>query len=183
MVIQGGGTGAWEEDARMVDELRRHLGSHVDIDLPRMPHEAEPDEGRWGPAIGLALDRAHDRTGSPLVVVGHSLGGYLLLRHLIARPEPAPIAGLLLLAVPFPAADPLWEIEGFELPPDFAARLPHDAPVILHSADDDGLVPVHHRDLYARSIPGSISRSGSGGHQLAGGMAPVADDIRSLLRG
>lgn len=58
--------------------------------------EAAPP-GQYGRHYALAdLDRMIDIAGSPAILVGHSLGGYLSLAHAILRPER--VAGLVLVA-------------------------------------------------------------------------------------
>lgn len=172
--IQGGGAGAYAEDERLVASLRRELGPGIPVAFPPMPVEDEPDPERWGPVIAAAIAVA----APPVVLVGHSIGGYLLLTQLAAEPPDAAVAAICLLAVPFPGGDSDWTFEGFELP-DNLAGLP--APVFLYASEDDDVVPFAHRDLYAAAIPGSVVRTTTGGHQLGENLHAVADDIRAAV--
>ena len=175
--IQGGGAGAHREDAQLVDSLKRNLGDDFTVEFLRMPHEDAPDYERWRPVIGRAIDRAT----APVVLVGHSVGGYLLIKYLASETATSTIAAVCIIAAPFPAGDPSWSIDGFELPDDFAERLPKDVPVLLYASEDDAIVPFAHRDLYAAAIPHAYTRSTFGGHQLAGDLRVVADDIRRIF--
>jgi predicted alpha/beta hydrolase family esterase len=175
--IQGGGAGAHQEDSQLAGSLERNLGDDFSVDFPKMPQEDEPDYERWRPVIGRALAR----TTGPVVLVGHSVGGYLLIKYLVSEGATSPIAAVCIIAAPFPGGDPAWSIDGFKLPDDFAERLPRDAPVLLYASEDDDIVPFAHRDLYAAAIPHAITRSTSGGHQLAGDLRVVADDIRRIV--
>ena len=177
--IQGAGEGAWDEDALLVASLAEHLGDGFVVDFPRMPREDDPDDDRWLPAVDAAI--AHG--AAPVVLVGHSLGGYLLLKHLAAASIPSPIAAICIIAAPFPGGDADWVFDGFELPAGFAGRLPADAAVLLYASEDDEVVPFAHRDLYAAAIPGAVTRTTVGGHQLAGNLEAVARDIRLVVDG
>jgi len=133
-----------------------------------MPRESDPDFVRWRPAIADAVDGVE-------VLVGHSLGGFFLLKHLAESPSPTARV-LCLIAAPFPGGDADWTFDGFELPDGFAAALPDT--VLLYASEDDEIVPFAHRDLYSAAIPQAVARTATGGHQLGGDLAVVAADIR-----
>ncbi len=171
--LHGAGAGAYDEDARMVADLIRRLDGHDIVDYPRLPEE-ESGEEAWLRAIGHALERAR----MPVLVVAHSIGGYLAVKHLTAG-SPVAVAGLFLIAAPFPGGDADWAFEGFELPAEFGRMLP-PVPVFLYAAEDDDIVPFAHRDLYAAAIPGATVRTVTGGHQLGDDLSAVAADIRAV---
>lgn len=171
VLVQGGGAGAHEEDAELAASLRQHLGAGFEVRYPLMPDEGYPDYDRWRPAIAEAVDGAS-------VLVGHSLGGYMLATYL-AEARPPGVEVVCLIAAPFPGGDPDWVFDDFELPPGFADALPES--VFLYASEDDVVVPFAHRDLYAAAIPGAVTRTAAGGHQLGGDLRVVADDIRIAL--
>jgi predicted alpha/beta hydrolase family esterase len=175
--IQGAGVGAHDEDALLAASLGRHLGDDFSVEYPRMPDEDEPDDERWHQAIGESIDRA---SGS-VVLVGHSIGGYLLLTYLASTRIGIPVAAICIIAAPFPGGDPAWTFEGFGLPDHLADRLPNAAAVLLYAGEDDDIVPFAHRSLYAAAIPGATTRTTSGGHQLGEDLRMVADDIRRIV--
>jgi uncharacterized protein len=175
--IQGGGAGAHEADAKLARSLGLELGDEFPVDFPMMPDQGDPDYDRWQPVIAEAISRA----SAPAVVVGHSLGGYFLIRYLSSERIEAPIAAVCIIAAPFPSGDPDWVFEGFELPDRFGERLPEDAAVLLYASEDDDTIPFAHRDLYAAAIPGAVKRTTFGGHQLGNDLAMVADDIRRIV--
>src|SRR5215207_8436957 len=104
--IQGGGAGAYDEDALLVQSLRRELGDGIPVEYPRMPDEGDPDPVSWGPAIASAIGQA----APPLVLVAHSIGGYLLLRQLLDEPPESPVLAICLIAVPYPGGDADWTL-------------------------------------------------------------------------
>ena len=169
--IQGGGTGAHDEDAALAASLAQHLGDDFTVDFPRMPNEAAPDDEPWLQAIAQAISRAP----APVVLVGHSLGGYLLLKYLADEAALPPVAAVCIVAAPFPGGDPDWTFDDFDLPENLGERMP--APVFLYAAEDDEIVPFAHRDLYAAAIPHAVTRTATGGHQLGEDLRLVAEDI------
>lgn len=175
--IQGAGAGAHDEDALLAASLGRNLGGDFSVAFPRMPDEDEPDDERWHQAIGAAIDRA----SGPVALVGHSIGGYLLLTYLASAQIGIPVAAICIIAAPFPGGDPTWTFDGFGLPDRLGERLPKDAAVLLYASEDDDIVPFAHRDLYAAAIPGATTRTTSGGHQLGEDLGMVADDIRKIV--
>jgi predicted alpha/beta hydrolase family esterase len=167
VLLQGAGEGAHDADAELARSLQQHLGEGFRVEFPTMPREGDPDFDRWRPAIAAAVEGAE-------VLVGHSLGGYFLLKYLAANPSPtARFVGII--AAPFPNGDADWVFDGFELPEDFAAALPEH--VVLYASEDDEVVPFAHRDLYAAAIPQSVTHTTTGGHQLGGDLSAVAADI------
>jgi predicted alpha/beta hydrolase family esterase len=181
--LQGGGAGAHDADALLADSLSRHLGEGFAVDFPRMPVEDDPDSERWGPAIGDAIARAATSPADRVVLVGHSVGGLLLLEHLARSPVAASVAGVCIIAAPFPGGEPDWTFEGFAVPPGVAEAIPDGAAAFLYASDDDAIVPFAHRDLWAAALPGSVTRTTSGGHQLGDDLRVVADDIRATTLG
>jgi len=171
--LHGAGAEAHAEDAPMVASLEHHLGDGYRIHYPELPHGDDPTLERWGPVIARTIEDAD----GPVVLVAHSFGGYLGLKQLALTPPRTPLASVHLLAVPYPGGDADWTWDGFELPGGWTRMLP-DA-VYLYASEDDEWVPFAHRDLYAAAIPGSLTRTTTGGHQLGEDLGVVADDIRA----
>ena len=148
LFIQGGGAGAHEEwDGKLVASLQRELADRWEVRYPRMPDEDDPSCAAWSAAIRCevaSLDHS-------AVVVGHSVGGTLLVQALAAEPQQQNLAGIMLISAPFVGAGG-WSGEEFELPTDLGARLPQGVWVQLFHGLDDQTVPPFHARLYARAI-------------------------------
>src|SRR5690348_6076597 len=86
-VHPGGGEGAHAVDAPLAASLQRALGADYEVCFPERPDEADPDVATWTPAIAAELAKASGR----VILVGHSIGGSLLLRTLADRPTARPI--------------------------------------------------------------------------------------------
>ena len=113
-----------------------------------MPDEDDPSAATWVPAIRQAIAALEDGA----VVVGHSVGGTILVHALADEPPDRRLGAIVLLAAPFVGAGG-WPADEFELPSDLGARLPAGVPVhVFHGLDDDEVPPAH-ADLYARAVP------------------------------
>jgi predicted alpha/beta hydrolase family esterase len=177
LFIQGAGEGthdAWDD--KLVDSLRTSLGDGFDVRYPRMPTEDDPQTTAWVPAIRdelAALD-----VGA--VVVGHSVGGTILLHALADEAPEHRLGAIVLLATPFVGARG-WPADEFAFEDDLGARLPSGVPVhVVHGLDDD-TVPPAHADLFADAIPqAQVHRLPGRDHQLGNDLAEVASLIRQL---
>ncbi|MGW5668333.1 alpha/beta fold hydrolase [Micromonospora sp. NPDC003776] len=176
LFIQGGGAGVHDEwDEKLCDSLRRELGEGYEVRYPRMPDEDDPSYTRWSAAIRRELAALEDGA----VVVGHSVGGTILVNALAERsPERKP-GTIVLIAAPFVGAGG-WPGDEFELPDDLGARLPHGVPVHVFHGLGDETAPPSHADLYARAIPqAQLHRLPGRDHQLDNDLSEVARTVRA----
>lgn len=185
LLIHGGGAGAFVADAVLAASLGDGLGDGYALRYPQMPDEGRPMYAAWRGQIARELAAME----GVVFLVGHSLGGSMLLKYLAeggAEQAMAPIparltlAGLFLVAAPCWGA-PDWEVDEYALPEGFAARLPPGLPVFLYHCRDDAVVPFAHLALYAQHLPQATLRAiDQGGHQLDDDLAAVARDISAL---
>jgi predicted alpha/beta hydrolase family esterase len=176
LFFHGAGEGAFEADAKLAASLARELGDDFVVSIPELPEDDDADDNGWRQIMRETIGNAT----APVVLVAHSAGGYVLVKHLATEPATTPIAAICLIAAPFPGGDANWTFDGFDLPEDFGRLLPTGARVLLYASEDDDIVPFAHRDLYAAAIPGAVTRTTSGGHQLGDDLEAVARDIRAL---
>ena len=177
LFIQGGGAGTHDEwDDKLVDSLARELGDGYEIRYPRMPAEDDPSDAAWGPAISEAMTALEDGA----VVVGHSVGGTLLIHTLVERPPDVGLAAIVLIAAPFVGAGG-WPGEEFELPGNLGALLPAGVQVHVFHGLEDEEVPRAHANLWASAIPQAHVHLLPGrDHQLGNDLSDVATLIRGL---
>lgn len=151
------------------------LGPGYEVRYPEMPDDEAPDS-LW---LDLVTKELAESPG-PAILVGHSFGGLILLKHLALSKVRQRIAGLFLVAVPFWGGGG-WQFEGFTLPEDYADHLPKGTPVFLYQNRDDETVPFSHMALYAAKFPHAAVREGAaGGHQFGNDLEQVARDIQQL---
>jgi pimeloyl-ACP methyl ester carboxylesterase len=173
LFIQGGGAGAHDDwDDKLVDSLRRGLVGR-ELRYPRMPDEDDPSYARWVEAIRREMAGLDDGA----VVVGHSVGGTLLIKALAEQAPERKLAAILLIAAPFVGAGG-WPSDEFELPSDLGARLPQGVPVHVFHGLEDETAPPSHAHLYASAIPQAQLHLLPGrNHQLNNDLADVAKVI------
>jgi predicted alpha/beta hydrolase family esterase len=174
LFIHGAGTGAYAADRLLADSLQLALGAAYDVQCPQMPDEENVPLALWQAEIDARLSAAK----SPVALVGHSVGGSVLLKYLCER-QPAPhIAGLFVIAAPYCGAEDGWKWDDAALPADAAAKLAGDWPLIFYHSRDDETVPFAHLGLYAAKLPRAVVRTFDGrGHQFANDLCEVAADI------
>jgi predicted alpha/beta hydrolase family esterase len=174
LFVQGGGKGAHSEDAPLASSLERALGPKYDVRFPRMPGEADPSLASWKEKLSSELSRIPTNA----VLVGHSIGGSILLRYLSEEKVEKPIAGLFLLAAPSWDED-RWNFDELKLPRDIAERLFLIPRLFFYHCRDDAVVPFAHLALHGARIPQAVTRAiVSGGHQFGNDLTRVAADIR-----
>jgi predicted alpha/beta hydrolase family esterase len=176
LFVHGGGGEAFGADEALVRSLREALGPDFRVEYPEMPDAHAPEFGRWRDRISHELS-AFD---GGVILVGHSLGGSILMKYLSEERVEKPIAGVFLIATPYwGTAD--WEVAEFELRENFPAALPEDVPIFLYHSRDDEVVPFAHLALYAGRLPHATVREFEDrGHQLGEDLSEVAEDIARL---
>ena len=180
LFIQGGSTGAYDADRPLANSLRDELGAGFDVGYPRMVDEDEPDVVAWGRQI----DQELDAMPGEVIVVGHSIGASVVLKHLSDHAVPPRIRGVFLLATPSWGADDFWHWEACTLDPKATRRLTQRVPVALYHAVDDEVVPFSHLARNEGLVPGaSVHEIPQGGHQYGDDLGFLAHDIRRLMDG
>ena len=177
LFIQGGGEGVHDEwDNKLVASLERELGPDYEIRYPRMPNEADPRYALWKAVLKKEFAKLDDGA----ILVGHSIGGTILINVLAEEPSNSSPSGIFLIAAPFVGKGG-WSSEDIEPISDLGARLKAWWKVYLYHGSEDDTAPVGHIDLYEKAIPQAIVRRLAGyNHQLNEDMSEVAIDIRRL---
>ena len=177
LFVQGGGKRVHDEwDNRIVESLERELGREYTVRYPRMPHEADPKYADWK----AALKREFAGLDDGAILVGHSIGGTILIRTLADDPPKRIIGSIFLIAAPF-VGDGGWPSDEIEPLSDLGAKLPKHTPIYLYHGSKDQTVPFGHVELYAKSIPQAVVRRLAGrDHQLNNNMSDVAADIQRV---
>lgn len=161
LFIQGGGTGAHDEDGPLVASLQATLGRAYHVIYPSMPNEADPQYPAWKAQLAQELAALE----GTVILVGHSAGGAVLLRYLAEEPVDQPLGGIFIIAAPY------WGAE------EWHATLPTGVPLYLYHSRDDAIVPFAHLAQWAQKLGPAVTREVQGGHQLNNDLAAVAQDI------
>ena len=176
LIIHGGGQEAYEEDKKLAVNLQDVLGAAYDVRYPEMPDADSPEYGAWKEQIARELAALDGE----VILVGHSLGGSILLKYLSEEEVEKPVAGLFLIAPPYWGADD-WEVSEYALQDGFASKLPPELLVFFYHSRDDEVVPFAHLALYREKVAHATFRELDGrGHQLNDDLSEVARDIKGL---
>lgn len=175
LFIHGAGTGAYAADRLLADSLQRALGADYEVHCPQLPDE----ENAAYPAWKAEIDSRLAAMNGPVALVGHSVGGSVLLKYLSDRKPTRQITGLYVIAAPYWGASEFWSWDEAALPDDAAARLAGDWPLIFYQSRDDEVVPFAHLAMYAAKLPRATIRELDGrGHQFKNDLSAVAADIK-----
>jgi predicted alpha/beta hydrolase family esterase len=177
LFIQGGGAGVHDEwDNKLVASLEKELGPGYDIRYPRMPNEADPAYSAWK----AALAREFATLDEHAILVGHSVGGTILINALAEHAPGKKPAGIFLIATPFVGPGG-WPSDDIEPSRELGARLPKSTPVYFYHGSADDTAPCAHVDLYHHVIPQARVRKLAGrDHQLNDDLSEVAADIKRI---
>lgn len=176
LFIHGGGEGAYDADEKLAASLQEALETAYDVRCPEMPNEDSPEYEEWKDRIENELAALDGR----VILVGHSLGGSILLKYLSEKTVETPVAGLFLIAVPY-WDEAEWEVDEYALAKNFGSKLPDELPVFFYHSQDDEVVPFEHLELYTEKLPQAAIREFDGrGHQFGDDLSEVARDIRKI---
>ena len=179
LFVQGAGKSvhdAWDD--KLVRSLERELGEGYAVRYPRMPHEADPKYSAWRSALFEEFERLKDGA----LLVGHSVGGTMLIHALAERPPQVKLGALALIAAPF-IGEGGWPSGELEPRVDLADRLPAKLPVFLFHGTADDEVPLSHLDLYEKLLPeATVRRVLDRDHQLNNELGVVARALRAVAR-
>lgn len=178
LFVQGAGEGVHDHwDDKLVTSLERELGEHYAVRYPRMPGEEDPRYMAWRAALVREFDSLEDGA----ILVGHSVGGTVLLHALAEQPLKFRPGGLFVLAAPY-IGEGGWPSDDIVERTDFAGCLPPGVPIRLYHGDYDDVVPTSHVQRYAEAMPLAVVRIlERRDHQLNDDMRDVARDIRSMV--
>ena len=177
LFVQGAGEGVHDRwDNKLVASLERELGEGYAVRYPRMPGEDDPGYSAWKAALLREFVSLEDGA----ILVGHSVGGTILIHVLAQQPPTFKVGGIFLIAAPF-IGEGGWPSDDIADCTDFQGRLPPGVPIYLYHGADDAEVPLAHVHLYAKGIPHAVVRTFERrDHQFDSDLSEVAQDIRSV---
>lgn len=177
LFIQGGGERVHDEwDDKLVASLSAGLGTDYEVRYPRMPDEDDPSYATWA----ATLERELAGLGEGAFLVGHSVGGTILINALAEHPPKRRLGGIFLIAAPF-VGEGGWQNADWTPQPALGEKLPRGVPIYLFHGLADATVPASHAELYARAIPQAhLRRLSDRDHQINNDLSEVVAVIRSL---
>ncbi len=161
---------------KLIAYLQEKLGSDYVALSPDMPDPENPRYLAWRDQIEQELAVLEDGC----ILIGHSLGGSVLLKAFAEGVSHKRIAGLFLVAVPYWGKDEDWELE-YSLPEGFAAKLPPISRLVFYHSRNDEVVPFGHVWQYKEKLPQALARVLDGSeHSFSAGLPELVDDLKNL---
>lgn len=155
--------------------LQDALGADYHVINPKMADPENPQYKSWK----IQLKKELAAVNGEVILVGHSLGGSVLLKYLSEEKYKITITGLCIIAAPYWGKNG-WNGNDFALQEDLSALLPIPQILLYHSRDDE-VVPVAHLILYANKLPqATIYELDGRGHLFTEGCAEIAADIKNM---
>lgn len=160
----------------LIRSLKGSLGSNYVLHHPLMPDPENPRYLEWKMTLQATLPVG----GNKVAIIGHSLGGSVIVKYLSEGLCQVPVAGLFLVAAPYWGTRG-WIIEEFGLKKDYVSKLPDMDRVFVYHSRNDVWVPFSHGEAYAKKLPGAVMRKMSGDdHEFGDGLEALVRDIRNL---
>jgi predicted alpha/beta hydrolase family esterase len=177
LFVQGGGNRVHDGwDNKLVESLRHSLGPTYEIRYPRMPNEDDPSYATWK----VALENEFVTLNDGAILVGHSVGGTILINALAEDPPERVFGAIVLIAAPF-VGEGGWQSDDVKAQRDLGGKLPTGVPIYLYHGLADDTAPPSHAELYARAIPQAhLYRLPGRDHQLNNDLTEIAAKIQSL---
>jgi uncharacterized protein len=161
-----------------VEWLQESLKKEYEIHYPVIEDPEEPTYAMWKAMLNQKLANLSGK----ILLIGHSLGGSMLLKYLSEEKTSIEIKGLFLVSVPF-WGNAGWDVDDFALGTNFQLYLP-DIPIIqLYHCFNDPIVPYEHMEHYKKVIPEAVAYKLIGNdHAFTKGMPKIVENIQSLER-
>ncbi|MGG3640940.1 alpha/beta fold hydrolase [Bacillus gobiensis] len=177
-IHSAGEQGALQGSSRFVAYLHDELDEGVHLLLPKMPFPKNPKYELWREK----LDQELSALEGEVILIGHSLGGSVLIKYLSEVACDLSIIGLFMIAAPYwNKEDSDWHSSEYMLPENFASKLPQISKIFLYHSTDDEIVPYTHLNHFKEKLPEATARVLSGNeHFFNDGLPELVDDLKSL---
>jgi predicted alpha/beta hydrolase family esterase len=180
LIVHGAGVRSFRiMSEKWVPYIKKQLGPEYHVVCPEMPNPQFPQYALWREKIKSTIAKLK----GPLILVGHSLGGTLLLKYISEEKIQNQILGLYFIASPYFSEDKGWNYQDF-----FIHKSPNELlgefPLYSYHSTDDAVVPVSHQGFFAKRFPQTIVRTLSGhGHEYnMSEFKEIIQDIRQISR-
>lgn len=177
-IHSAGNQGPDQGSSGLAAYLLEALGEEHHLLFPNMPVPEIPEYAIWK----AKLDEVLAALKGEVILIGHSLGGSVLIKYLSEEACDLSIAGLFMIAAPFWSKDDWdWQSTEYTLQENFVSNLPDIPKMYFYHSFNDYIVPLTHLGHYMEKLPGAAIRVLKGDeHFFTNGLPELADDIRSL---
>lgn len=175
-IHSAGPQGQYEGSDFLISYIRKALGRNYSIHSPIMPHTENPHYEEWKEKLKTEFNSL----GDELILIGHSLGGSVLLKYLSESSQSKHMHGLFLVAAPYWGKQG-WDVNEFVLQNDFASQLNDISNIHLYHSKDDEVVDASHIRYYSQQFPrATVHEVNHRGHLFSKGIPELIIDIQNL---
>lgn len=175
-IHSAGPQGHFEGSDFLISYIRKSLANSYSIHSPIMPDNDNPHYETWKEK----LESEFNSIGDDLILIGHSLGGSVLLKYLSESTTSKHVRGLFLVATPYWGKQG-WDVNEFALQKDFAAHLKNISRIHLYQSKDDEVVEFSHIRYYSQQFPkATVHEVNHRGHLFSKGIPELIIDIQNL---
>lgn len=155
-----------------VEHLKKSLPDFRIIH-PLMPSPDKPNYKAWCSRLREELSPLKGE----LILIGHSLGGSVLLKFLSEEEIQSSVAGFYMVSAPYWGVGG-WNAEEFILKKDFIKSLPPLGAIQIYHSKNDPHVPFAHAGFYAKALPDSVLHAIPGeDHAFQKGLPQIVKDL------
>jgi len=170
----GPGKGSYD----LVVYLRKSLGEQYNILYPLIEDPEAPTYEMWAELFKTQFDALTE----PVVLIGHSLGGSMLVKYLSEESSEIKISGLFLIAIPQWTPNG-WDVASFALSKNFEATLPPLGCIFFYQGIYDPVVPPEHLTYYKAHFKNAVFRELEvSDHAFGKGLPELVDDLKRTDR-
>ena len=167
-IHSAGPQGRGEGSSALLEGLGAAMQDGPGLHAPLMPEPDNPDAEAWIAACQSEIAGISD----DMVLVGHSLGGSIILQTLARFGQPANLVGVITLASPFWGAAG-WDFESYAIPENGTEAVRQLPRLVMLQGEEDEVVAADHLDLYKALLPNADTRRLPGEDHAAAGAGPV----------
>ncbi|WP_316810287.1 alpha/beta fold hydrolase [Pedobacter heparinus] len=179
LLIQGAGQVTRAEEQVIVDALNAKLGDDFNMLLPAIKGADNPTYRAWETALVTNLNSLSGK----VILLGHSFGASVILKHFSKEPVPDKILGMILFGVPY-WKEQNWDVSEYEIEDDCLVNLSKLDNIYVYHSTDDEVIPDQQFKAYQKLIPKAHWRVLSGvDHSYHGAIPNMVADILELTKG
>ncbi|WP_026073439.1 alpha/beta fold hydrolase [Robertmurraya massiliosenegalensis] len=172
-IHSAGPQGPNQGSSNLITYLNKELMPDYSFRYPDMPTPENPNYVEWK----VRLEQELKSLSGDVILIGHSLGGSVLLKYLSEKAYNIKISGLFIVSAPYWGIDEDWQRADFHLQNDFVANLTEIPQIILYHSLDEKIVHI----AYAKKLLQANKRELKGAqHLFENGLPELINDIKSL---
>lgn len=176
-IHSAGNQDSHQGSSELLAYLKDSLGDEYNLLYPKMPNPENPRYKLWE----VLLEKEFATLDGEVFLIGHSLGGSVLLKYLAEKNMDCLISGLFMIAAPYWGKDDDWQVNEYILPDNFATKLSQISHIFLYHSHNDEVVPLKHFEYYKQKLPKANTHILDGDeHYFNNGLPKLIDDIKGL---